>query len=293
MDERGDSNEQKSIAISQATNKKAKGLIDRVGFAFIACEFLFPIHCEPYVWLGDEVSGTPAACLHLKGLLTEAGINFDTEFQLKDCHHDKQLLDFTDDNIGKITGGTDLVITPKGTADFSLAHEICIVVELNTTNKMNERGINAFDAAAIVEFVSANCLSYQPSIMAVLTDLNANSKAWVSRYDPARGHIIVLEYSNLSLGAMVALMAEHLKNAVVKDNAFVPLPSSTKPEAQRSLAIKRKFSEGGITDAWAQFEDLADGTEDWSRDRALATWNLLRNCGIDRMPTVVHHSMYT
>jgi hypothetical protein len=295
LDDRENKQKQLTIDVSNTSNKKAQDLIQRMPFAFVNHEFLSPIHqhFEPFIWLGDEPSGTPAACLHLKDLLTQAGVNFDTEFQLEDCHTNKQLLDFVDDNIGTITGGTDLVITPKGTADVSLPHQICVVVELKTTTTMNEKGISAFNAPAIVEFVSANCLSYQPSIMAVLTDLNSHTKAWVSRYDPVRKQIIALVYSNLSLDAMVTLMAEHLNTAVVKDNAFLPLPSSTIPEAQRSIVIKRKFAEGGITDAWAQFEDLADGTEDWSRDRALATWNLLRNCGIDRMPTVVHHCMYT
>jgi hypothetical protein len=85
--------------------------------------------------------------------------------------------------------------------------------------------------------------------MAVLTDLNSNSKAWVSHYEPERERIIVLEYSNLSLGAMVTLIAQHLNNVVVKDKAFLSQPSSTKPEAQRHLVMKRKFSEGGIVDA--------------------------------------------
>ncbi len=219
LDEREKKQKQETIVVSEATNKKAQDLVQKIKFSVVASRFLSSIqqpHCEPFTWLGDEASGTPAACIHLRGLLTQAGVNFDAEFQLEDCHTNKQLLDFSDDNIGKITGGTDLVITPIYTAVISRPHQICVIVELKTTAKMSERGIDAFNAPAIVEFVSANCLSYQPSIMAVLTDLNSHSKAWVSRYDPLREHIIVLEYSNLSLSAMVSLMAEHLNTAVIK-----------------------------------------------------------------------------
>jgi hypothetical protein len=287
---------EQTIVISAANIQKAQCLFERVGFVSTYGNFIPHIKnldCEPYLWLGDEISGTHNACVHLKGLLTQAGVNFDTEFQLKDCHTNNQLLNFSDNKVGKIIGGTDLVITPKGTSDFSLPLEICVVVELKTTNNIKQNGIDAYDPSARVEFVSANCLSHQPSILTVLTDLNSIARAWVSHYDSDMKQVIVVEYLSLSLNEVVALMAEHLNTAVMKNKAFFVQSTSTQVEAQRRLEMKRKFSEGGISDAWAQFEDLAEGTEDWSRDRALATWNLLRNCGIDHMPTVVHHSMYT
>lgn len=50
---------------------------------------------------------------------------------------------------------------------------------------------------------------------------------------------------------------------MVKDCVFRALPASKAKDAQRRLDMKQKFADGSISDACAQFIDLADGTADW------------------------------
>lgn len=300
LSRRDDQKETSTIAISRATRGKATNLFRRVGFVCIAPPAPFHIQniggggYPPFVWGNrTEPQGTPDARDYLQARLESVHADFANTFQLVDTHSSRSVLSFSDANIGNISGGTDLVICPLGTMAPSLSSELNVVIELKTSENFQDN-IESFYPSIQVEFVSANCLSNQPGILAVLTDLATSAIAWKSVFDSQRGHIVVYMYEGLSIAAMCQLVSDHLTDTAVLDPAFVPAPNSNDANAQRSLAMKRKFEEstGFDSDALAQFEVMAEGTAPWSRERGQATWDLLRTAGVERMPALVHHSMY-
>jgi hypothetical protein len=292
LDRRENAKREKTIVISKATMAKANMLLERVDFVFVRANWTDTVECPPFDWQDEmEVNRADAACTHLKERLQNAGIDFDEDFQIVDVHADQNTLDFADDRIGKISGGADLLITPNGTAGISLAKEACVVVELLTRAQLASVGFAKFVPSAVVAFVSANCKSNQPAILTVLTDLSSAARAWESRFNPEKGRIEVSEYIYLDLGQMVSLIAHHLNTYAVRDPRFVAVLGSNDVHAQRQLMMKRKRAPDDMTDAFAQFDDLAEGTSDWSRGRAEATWHLLRCAGVEQMPAVVRYSM--
>jgi hypothetical protein len=170
--------------------------------------------------------------------------------------------------------------------------EICVVFELKTSRMLAEHGLDHFSPSTQIEFVSANCLSYQPAILAILTDLSTITRAWRSAYDPSLGYIVVHEYSSLTTDEMLHLVCHHLQETAVRHPAYVP-QSASDINGERYRSMKRKFNDAAFSDALAQFEVSAEGTKEWSRDRAVATWDFLRNMGVDRMPAVVQYQMYS
>jgi hypothetical protein len=95
-------------------------------------------------------------------------------------------------------------------------------------------------------------------MMTILTDLHSHSKTWISCYDQERGHTIVLERSSLSLDKLITSQYSRGERLCVQGS-----PSQQAKDAQRRLDMKQKFADGSISDACAQFIDLADGTADW------------------------------
>jgi len=293
LNERERDKEEGTVVISEASQAKAERLYSRIGFVSVGSNPPECIvnNCQPFDWQGQaEDLRTPAARDHLQQLLENAGLNFATDFQLIDTHKSRSLLNFEDKNIGKISGGTDLIITPKGTGRISYGQQMCVLFELKTSQNIEKNGIETFIPSAVVEFISANCISHQPSILTVLTDLNNNTHAWKSYYDLSGKRVDVDEYENLTLDQMISLVAYHLNQHVVKDARY-SIHSSSDAQGQRYTHLKRKFDDSDLKEALDRFEDMAEGTADWSRDRALATWDFLQNMGVERMPATVKYSM--
>jgi hypothetical protein len=283
---------EKTIVISEASTQRVTSLYDRIGFVNVKGQAIeagagsFPV----FEWQNmSEPDGTPAARDHLKRWLVDHVVEFDADFQIVDVHRSRSVLNFEDKNIGKISGGTDIVIAPKNTAMSSLHKELCVVIELKTSEQIRVHKITHFAASAQVEFVAANCLSYQPGILEILTDLNSGAMAWCSSYNSENDTMRVEEFE-LTMDQLGWLLCKFLAEQTVRQPDFVPNPSSAEPSGRRHLLIKRKFAD--MSDVLSQFADMAEGTDDWSRDRAAATWNLLQNCGVERMPTVLHYQMY-
>jgi hypothetical protein len=294
LDERKENNREATIVISKATRAKSEKLLTKAQFLITTAPSLPVLRVEgsqAFDWEGqDEKNKTEEARIHLMSLLTSGGVDFTNDFQLVNTSR-VAVLSFEDNNIGKISGGTDLIITAKGVAPPSYSKGICVLFELKTSDKMNELGLAECAPQALVEFVAANFVSYQASILAVLTDLGSNSTAWKSTCDPVTGKVVNQEYPNLSLDQVISLVASHLETDVVKDPTFVPSSTPNAPQAQRALQMKRKLDDTDLNEALDQFEEMAEGTENWSRDRALATWHFLQKMGVEEMPTVVKYSM--
>lgn len=92
-------------------------------------------------------------------------------FKLPDLHSKHQLLNFSDGKVGKLSGGTDLAITPFKTAKSAFPFQSCCLFELKAQGEDRD----GYENQAIFEFVAARCLSHQPNILIALTLISPQS----------------------------------------------------------------------------------------------------------------------
>jgi hypothetical protein len=158
--------------------------------------------CESYVWTqATEAEQCPAIVDHLRTclpFLEECG------FQLVDVHTDNDLLT-TDTFTGvNIRGGTDAVIVPRRSIGYSellgVAFEFKKPAVVGATDSRNQ---------AIAEVLAARCLSSQPDVAVVLTDMTATAVIYRSRAI-AEGQGIAVYQSTTTLSGMVAFLADFL-----------------------------------------------------------------------------------
>ncbi len=296
-----ESMKEKSVAISSVPTAVVVQLLARSNVTIVAGTALtvlptdigFKVYNWPVAAREDTINenGVYEPFMHLEAELLRLVPHFDEHFSCVDTHKSRSILNFKDPSIGAIRGGTDVVIIPKGLASLSYSSQLCVLFELKTADRLRD---NDFNGSAVVECLSASFLSKQPSILVVLTDLHSRASLWRSSYNTRTNALIFTEYLNVSLDQMIALVNESLMNPdnTVPDPTFNPtqFPDGT---GARSIAMKRKLAGAAdISDALAQFEVEAEGSLDWSRDRAVATNNLFKNCGIEPMSKLVQFSMY-
>lgn len=285
-----------TIVISHANTSAVRSLYQRVGFVNVMIDppaNALPI--EPFDW-GDsgEASGTPLVRDHMNKWLTENVQGFADHFKLEDTHASHSILNFQDELIGNISGGADMIIVPNRTAATSFPQEICVVFELKTAKQVaSTEGLRHFANSAMTEFVAANYLSYQPAVMTILTDLCSGAiiwcAEWVSNDSPSGGKVLVTE-CNATIGQMASMLNSFLMTKPIREPDFQP-ETRNDPRGERFYAMKRKHTD--ISDQISRFEILTDGTADWSKERAAATWDFMQNCGFETMPALVRHTMYS
>ena len=111
----------------------------------------------------------------VKHLRAHAGSFLDSlGFKLADTHFNKSCLDFESSTIGTITGGTDAMIVPKSLNVDSYGHQACVLFEWKTPNDL-EAHFEESTAQAKVELIAARCLSRQPLVSVVLTDMTSRA----------------------------------------------------------------------------------------------------------------------
>jgi hypothetical protein len=140
----------------------------------------------PFCWNGrNETEATPDAFIHLKKELDKfLDIKFGRDgFKLVDVHSSSKLLSFEDPKVAKLSGGTDIVCVPYKTANSSMSNQLCVLFELKTDEKIEEFGFNKFVCQAKLEMLSARCLSHQPNVLLILTDLSSGAILFWFEYD--------------------------------------------------------------------------------------------------------------
>ena len=129
----------KTIVISHTTQTTAKLLMRRMGVASTEDKrYTQKVpgdrNFEPFVWPLNqtEKQATPSALSHFKTELTKFSVKLggEGEYHLFDTHKNDSLLNVECSRVGKISGGTDAVIAPFGTAADSVTNCACVIFEL-------------------------------------------------------------------------------------------------------------------------------------------------------------------
>jgi hypothetical protein len=212
-------------------------------------------------------------------------------YKVHDVHSKSTLLNFEDEKVGKLSGGTDIAITPFKTATSFVSFQFCALFELkpecggDLANHENQ---------AIVEFISARCHSRQPDILVALTNLSTEAIVFQSSYDTDT-QAFYIRRSELSIDALFQHVAIFLNISSIPDATFIPEDSHNDPREAAVLAFKKtRLTDFFTTTAWEQFSQFADEVPDWSAERAGMVSDLLRSCGVEKEPAVLRYAqMYS
>ena len=309
----------KTIVISQTSELTAQSLLRRMGVAStenmvykekIEKEFL------PFFWPKNltENQATPAALAHLKTELLKFSVRLggDGAYFLFDTHTKNSLLNIESSRIGKISGGTDAVIAPFGTAADSVTNCACVIFELKknlasvitteddgtdvVTAKISSIDLNEaeneLDTSAsrmppsdypqlVVEALAASLISNQP-VLSILTDLHSNSSVAIKFiYDRSSKSFFVERYLNLTfqMAHFVAAFLQANCRPIVK---YITQEDFATPEPVQEVVqrIKKQclFNETSL--AWEHFCDHFPDTAVGSIDRAEVVCDLFQSHGL-------------
>jgi len=285
-----------TVVISSATQTKVATLFDRVGLLRTLDDDPAPVsevHFVQFAWNGRvEDEGLPDARTHLEVQLAKFGVPIGRGgYKVVDVHKNKNLLNVMDDKVGNISGGSDVAIVPYKTAKGGINREICVLFEIKTDDNVlqYEDGLVHFESQALVELLAARCLSYQPGVLVILTDLVSGAFLYKFEYTPDVQGFEVVE-KEITLDEMGARVAEFLAGTAVPSEKFRPIDDNNPRDAPCIAFKKAKLShEVGL--ALEHFEEMVEDTAPFSRERAQLVASFFNSVDIP-MSALVHHSLY-
>lgn len=295
--------ERNTYVISEATVTSANDFFRKLGVFLIIGDIADSprLDFKPFDW-GDkkETDASSDASNHLAAELVKFGVNFGRSgYTLYDTHSSRSILSFQDSKIGKISGGTDAVIAPfKCTREFC-SQQLCVAFEFKTPDADYTTHI----PQAMMELIAARCLSEQPEVLVVLTDLSYGAICYRFTFNEddvetassscssaglSTTAFVAIKYTT-TLSQMGELVADFLSTRAVPN----PLFRAIEPEGSNRGVIefkKQKLSHDEML-AWEHFQEFKDSTQPWSWERAKLTRDLFSELHCP-MPGLTHPSMY-
>ena len=299
LDERDSAKKDVTVLISRATQTKVDSLFRHVGFNILIGDDLNAedgASFEAFTWNGrSEDDGLPDARTHIENQMRNFGVILGRGgYKIVDVHTNNQLLNVNDEKIGVISGGSDIAVVPFKTANAGIKNAICVLWEVKTEENTSQYadGLRHFQPQALIELLAARCLSEQPGVLVVLTDLVSGALLLKIVYNEEYKGFDVVEYET-TLHQMGVMVAQFLSQTSVPDASFRPVEARENPRDFSVITFKKTKLSHDVGLALEHFNDMVDDTEPNSRERAYLVEQLFKSMDIPRMPTMVHHSMYT
>lgn len=299
LEEREKAKADLKVVISSASQTKVDLLFKQVGFHVIEGDDISAeggIRFERFAWNGrSEDDGLPDARAHIESQLRKFGVPIGRGgYKIVDVHANKQLLNVDDEKVGEISGGSDIAVVPYKTANAGIKNAICVLWEIKSEQNVAQYsdGLKHFQPQASIELLAARCLSDQPDVLVVLSDLDSGALLLKIAYNETFKQFDVVEYT-ATLDQMGVMVAQFLSNDTVPDASYRPVESLQNPRDVPVITFKKTKLSHDVGLALEHFNDMAEDTEPNSRERAYLVEQLFRSMEVPRMPTMVHHSMYT
>lgn len=236
-----------------------------------------------YDWQGrneDDPVAFAGAFEFLKSMLISGGVQFGHDYyQIIDVHSIKSMLSFEDEKLGKLNGGTDVIITPFALSRGSYVKELCVLFELKTTDRVvKERGFLPSEPQALLELLAARCMSHQPKILVILTDLFAGAVAFTLNYDSDRKVFTIFRYGSLQVSQIAAFVSNFITNFCIPIFNFIPSANLNDPRQLQPLEFKkRRLSAPQVPVEWEQFVDMHEDHDSTDIERRMVTRQLFRS----------------
>eukprot|EP00597_Dinobryon_sp_UTEXLB2267_P013382 CAMPEP_0170105750 /NCGR_PEP_ID=MMETSP0020_2-20130122/4962_1 /TAXON_ID=98059 /ORGANISM="Dinobryon sp., Strain UTEXLB2267" /LENGTH=445 /DNA_ID=CAMNT_0010329941 /DNA_START=13 /DNA_END=1350 /DNA_ORIENTATION=+ len=286
------------ILISSATQSKVATLFQQVGLAVVQGDVPHVeggAKFEIFPWGGrSEDDGLPDARTHIEIQLKKFGVTIGRGgYKIVDVHKKKDLLNLSDEKIGDIRGGSDFAVVPYKTANFGINLAISVLWELKTYENTVQQtdALMHFESQGLVELLAARCISNQPGVLVVISDLVTGAVLLKIDYNEECDAFEVVEYE-ASLDQMGYMVAQFLSESAVPVAGFRPIEAHQNPRDMPVIKFKKTKLSQEVGLALEHFNDMVDDTEPNSRERVQLVEQLFRSMDVPYMPSIVHYSMY-
>ena len=285
----------RTIAISQCSKAEATKLVKCLDV--IICDAspeevaeLAEDDLSAYPWRSpiDEKAQSADIVEHLRA---HAGTFLNTlGYKLVDTHTSRTCLDFESSTIGKITGGTDAMIVPKRVNAASYGHQACVLFEWKTPTDL-EAHFEESVAQAKVELIAARCLSHQPLVSIVLTDMTSRAFIHQFAFNESENKFYIKTMS-IKVKQICPYVFNFLQAFAKPSALFTPSADSERAVERALVALKRQKIDGDIPIALEHLlEEMEDDSpENFHHRRALAL-SYFQSLDPDNVPTILTHPM--
>lgn len=299
LEERDKAKKDVTVVISSATQSEVDSLLKQVGFHKKVYDgpviSASSVSFTSFDWdHRDEDTALPDARNHVENELKKFGVRIGRGgYAVEDVHLNKNLLNVKDEKVGAISGGSDVAVVPYKTAKSGIDTCICVLFEMKTFDNVSKfiDRLKHFEPQAQVELLASRCLSDQPGVLVVLTDLVSGAILYTIEYDVEHEGFNVVE-QEATLDEMGAIVAKFLAETAVPNVSFRPVEAHQNPRDIPVIAFKKTKLSHDVGLALEHFNDMVDDTEPNSRQRVYLVEQLFRSMEVPRMPTMVHHCMY-
>ena len=295
LDERDKNKSESKVVISAATQSKVSRLYEQVGFSVSEGDSYpaIDLQFEPFIWEGRrEDDALKDARTHIDNQLKKFQVPLgEGGYKVVDVHAMKNLLNVNDEKIGDISGGTDIIIVPFRAAKAGYRNALCVLFEIKTEANMM-KGRDQFESQCFVELLAARCISDQPYVLVVLTDLVSGAMLFAIDYGERYKRFTVRQ-TTVTLDEVGTNVANFLTNKSVPDVNFRAIEDENNPRDIPVIQFKKTKLSHDVGLALEHFNEMREDTEPNSRERAFLVADLFRAMEVPRMPTLLQYSMYT
>ena len=282
------------VTISDANQSTVVNLYDKMDLIFCEGDPLPQAdnHFQPFEWNGRvEADGLADARKHVEDELRKLNVPLDREgYKVVDVHRMEDLLDVSDEKIGDIRGGTDLIIVPTPLAWLSYHTGISVLFEIKSNAAMLEHGLDHYTYQCLLKVLCARVVSDQPGVLLVLTDLTTKAMLYEIDYDVVDKKFLVRSTA-ATLGQMATKVSNFLFTTEIPYEAFRRIKEKNDPREFQVLEFKRTKMSPNTCPPLEHFFKMREGTEPDSRERALLAVDMLKAMGVTTMPTILQFAL--
>jgi hypothetical protein len=197
---------------------------------------------DAFSWGGrSEEDRMPGVRTHIETQLRKFAVSMGRGgYKIVDVHTRRHLLDVRDKKVGVLSGGTDIAVVPFNAANFGIIKASCVLWEIKAD--VNVRpcadSLKRFESEAFVELIAARCLSNQPGVLVVLTDLVSRAVVLEVEYSAQYQSFSVVVY-DVTLDQVGVMVAQFLVHTAVPDASFRLLESHRNPRDIPAITFKK------------------------------------------------------
>jgi hypothetical protein len=290
-----------SIALSRASKGEVNEVLGRIDFTVRipatdedVSTLGFDSSFVPFAWPAshNEKVSTPDLFAHISGYM---GTWLKSQgYQMVDVHNDKKCLSFKSSKVGNLSGGTDLMIIPATLEDkIFFQQEIAVIFEWKTPSTINdEKSMNQ----AILELIAARCLSRQPQVAVILTDLSTTAIVFQTTLDKYES-VFYIKKIQIDVNQIGPYMKHFLGTYTRKGPLRLPSIESVNEDERALAAFKKAKIEDAPSIAMEHLlEEMQDDSPENMEYRRLLAIEYFRSIDVEQLPAILTYPismMYT
>ena len=129
----------------------------------------------------------------------------------------------------------------------------------------------------MLELLAAKCMTNQPNVLVILTDLCTGAVAFTFSHDTVRGTFTVCRYPSLEVSQIASFVSNFISSCCIPIVDFIPRADSNDPRHLQPIQFKkRRLSAPQLPAEWEQFVDIIEDPSSTDSERRMITRQLFR-----------------